>query len=394
MSSPQTIAFHETSIKAPTLRVVHLTTVHSAVDPRIFHKECRSLARAGFEVTVIGPHASDAIVDAVQIRAIRKDGSRLVRMTRTVWRAYRQALRENADVYHIHDPELLLAGLLLSKKGKRVIYDVHEDLPKDVLSKVYLPGWSRTLISGAVKVIEENVSGRFSALVVVTPGIAERLSRINPRTIVVHNFPYVEELLRGGVPQWEQRRQSVAYVGGITVERAIREMVSAMALLPETLPATLELAGTEIPGEANSEALRRDPGWKRVHHHGFVDQRSTFQILQNVRAGLVLFHPVPCNIEAMPQKIFEYMGAGLPVIASDFPFWRKLIGETGCVIFVDPLSPREIAEAIEYVLTHPLEAEEMGNRGRAAVSELFNWDSEAKKLVSLYRQIEDEICAA
>lgn len=352
------------------------------------------MARAGFDVTVIGPYLEDTAVDAVQVKSVRKDGWRFARMTRTAWRVYRRALRENADVYHFHDPELIPFGLLLLMKGRRVIYDIHEDLPKDVLSKHYLPGWIRPVTSWIVKMIEEHACGRFSALVTVTPAIANRFCRINPRTVVVHNFPYADELIRGGTATpWEQRRQSVAYVGGITIQRAIREMVSAMALLPDSLPATLELAGPEVPEEARSEDLRRNPGWKRVHHHGFLNQATTFQVLRNVRAGLVLFHPEPNHIEAMPQKIFEYMGAGLPVIASDFPLWRRIMGEIGCGIFVDPTSPNQIAKAIEYVLSHPREAEEMGRRGQIAVAERFNWTSEANKLVQLYRQIESEVCA-
>lgn len=377
------------------LRVVHMTSVHSAVDPRIFHKECRSLATAGFEVTVVGPHPQDGIKDSVRIKSIKKDAGRLARMSRTTWRVYDEARRQDADIYHFHDPELILAGLLLRKSGKQVIYDIHEDVPKDVMSKHYLPLWSRHVISRIVKSIEGATCGRFSGLVAVTPSIAARFQSINQRTVVVHNYPYIKELICEGENRpWEKRRQSVAYAGGITVQRAIREMVSAMALLPENLPATLELAGPEIPSEANSAKLREDPGWKRVHHHGFLDQPSTFRILQNVRAGLVLFHPEPNHLEAMPQKIFEYMGAGLPVIASNFPLWRKIIGGAGCGIFVDPLSPKQIAEAIEYILVHPNEAENMGQRGRAAVIDRFNWDTEASKLVNLYRQLEHDVCAA
>lgn len=394
MVSPQTIERRKDCSATRRSKVAHMTSVHSAADPRIFHKECRSLARAGFDVTVIGPHLEDAAVDAIRIKSVRKDSSRLARMTRTAWRVYREACRENADIYHFHDPELIPFGLLLLIKGRRVIYDIHEDLPKDVLSKHYLPGWIRPVISQVVKMVEEQACGRFSALVTVTPAIAHRFCRINPRTVVVHNFPYADELIRGGTTTlWDQRRQSVAYVGGITIQRAIREMVSAMALLPDSLPATLELAGPEVPEEAGSDDLRRNPGWKRVRHHGFLNQATTFQVLRNVRAGLVLFHPEPNHIEAMPQKIFEYMGAGLPVIASDFPLWRRIMGEIGCGIFVDPMNPHQIAKAIEYVLSHPREAEEMGRRGQTAIAERFNWNSEANKLVQLYQQIESEICA-
>jgi len=166
-----------------------------------------------------------------------------------------------------------------------------------------------------------------------------------------------------------------------------------MALLPDALPKALELAGPEVLSQSDREKLRRNPGWRHVQHHGFVDQKTTFNILRNVRAGLVLFHPEPNHLESMPQKIFEYMGAGLPVIASDFPSWRKLVGESSG-IFVDPKKPAEIARAVEYVLTHPGEAEQMGRRGQLAVLERFNWHSESEKLVRLYREIGQSRCAA
>jgi len=226
--------------------------------------------------------------------------------------------------------------------------------------------------------------------VVVTPSIAKRFEELNRRTVIVHNYPYVRELVgEGSAIPWKSRRQSVAYVGGLSLQRAIREMVQAMALLPDSLDATLELAGPESKDDTSVAELRRSPGWMRVRHHGFIDQRSTFQILQNVRAGLVLYHPEPNQVESMPQKIFEYMGAGIPVIASNFPLWRQIIGDAGCGFFVDPLKPAEIAKAIEHVLTHPQEAEEMGRRGQAAVLKRFNWDTEAEKLVQLYWTIKN-----
>jgi glycosyltransferase involved in cell wall biosynthesis len=210
----------------------------------------------------------------------------------------------------------------------------------------------------------------------------------------VHNYPPADELVRESFIPWESRRQSVAYVGGITVQRGICEMVSAMALLPASLPATLELAGPDTPTEVNGDELRQNPGWSRVHHHGLLDHANTFRLLRNARAGLVVLHGQLNHFESMPLKMFEYMGAGLPVIASDFPFWRKLIGETGCGVFVDPMKPSEIAQAIEFVLTHPREAQEMGRRGQAAVLQHFNWESEAAKLVKLYQHLGEDLCAA
>jgi glycosyltransferase involved in cell wall biosynthesis len=171
----------------------------------------------------------------------------------------------------------------------------------------------------------------------------------------------------------------------------MREMVEAMALLPSSLPAQLDLAGPAVQDEAEFLDLHHHPGWARVHHHGFIDQKSAFQILRKTRAGLVLYHPEPNQVESIPQKIFEYMAAGVPLIASDFPLWRQIIGEAGCGIFVNPLKPREIAKAIEFVMTHPQEAEQMGRRGQASVLKRFNWDSEAEKLVQLYKTLTAEV---
>ena len=377
------------------IRVVHMTSVHSALDGRIFRKECRSLARAGYDVTIVGPNPKDTVSDRVHIKSVHQDQARISRMTRTVWRVYQAARKQEAHVYHFHDPELIPAALLLRASGKQVIYDIHEDMPKDIMSKHYLPVWSRRMIAWLAGQIESATCGHFSALVTVTPSIAKRFLAKNQNTIVVHNYPFLEELLaesRAAAP-WEARKQAVAYVGGITAQRAIREMVHAMALLPESLDATLELAGNEIPEDAHPRELQSHQGWKRIHYHGVLDQLSTFRLLHNVRAGLVIFHPEPNHFEAMPQKIFEYMGAGLPVIASDFPLWRRMLGETGCALLVDPKDPAAIARAIEYLLSHPQEAEQMGKRGRALVLDQYNWNSQADKLLKLYSGLTKQTCA-
>jgi len=313
-------------------------------------------------------------------------------MTRTVWSMYREAIRQDADLYHFHDPELILAGLLLRARGKRVIYDVHEDVPKDILSKHYLPEWSRQAVSWAARAIENAACKRFSALVVVTPAIKRRFQSLHKRTVMIRNFPIPDEIAVGPEVPWESREMAVAYVGGITGLRGIREMVQAMGLLPESLPALLKIAGSSLY-EDNLDDLPKLNGWNRTHHLGYLDRTEIAKLFRSVRAGLVLFHPAPNHMEAMPMKLFEYMAAGIPIIASDFPAWRELIGGAGCGLLVDPLRPQAIAAAIEYVLTHPAEAAEMGRRGQAAVQEAYNWDSQAQKLIRLYCELLELPCA-
>lgn len=370
------------------LKIVHLTSVHSALDARIFKKECRSLARAGFDVTVVGPHTMDTVEERVRILSVKKHSSRIARMTRTVWQVFQVAKNLDADVYHFHDPELIPVALLLRKSGKNVVYDIHEDFPRDLLFKPYLPRWSRQLLSRLAESLEKAACRHFSGLVSVTPSIAARLQAVNQRTVIVCNYPFPEELVGTEATDWDSRCLAAAYVGTITPQRGIAEMVRAMACLPDSLPATLQIAGDRI-----YEGLTKLDGWSHVCFHGALDQPSTYRLLRSVRVGIVCEHPIPTFLEAIPVKLFEYMGAGLPVIASDFPFWRKMLNGIDCAIFVDPLKVSEIACALEYLLTHATEAEQMGRRGQTAVIEQLNWNTQLPKLVGLYSELAGNLCA-
>jgi glycosyltransferase involved in cell wall biosynthesis len=369
-------------------KIVHLTSVHSALDPRIFKKECRSLARAGFHVTVVGPHPQDTVEELVHIRAVKKYRSRIARMTRTVWHVFQHAKELDADVYHFHDPELILVALLLRSSGKNVVYDIHEDYPKDILFKSYLPRWSRGAVARLAEHFEKAACRHLSAIVSVTPSIAARLQASNPRTIVLYNYPYPEELIGEDPALWKDRKLAATYVGTITPQRGISQIVRAMELLSDSLEATLEIAGDHMP-----EPVMKLKGWSRVRFHGPLDQPNTYRLLRQARVGLMCQHPIPPFLESIPVKLFEYMGAGLPVVASDFPLWRTMLDDLQCAIFVDPFNVREIARAIEYLLTHPHEAEEMGRRGQAAVMDHLNWNTQAPKLVNLYAELMSRPCA-
>jgi glycosyltransferase involved in cell wall biosynthesis len=352
------------------LSVVHLTTVHGALDHRIFRKECRSLARAGYAVTVIGPHSGDAREESVSIKAIAKPPSRAIRMTQTAWHVYRTALKENADVYHFHDPELIPIALLLRARGKKVIYDVHEDYPRDIFYKPYLPRLVRRIVSSFVDMVEAAAARQFSAIVAVTPAIANRFTTSNQKTVIVRNFPYAEELIDRSAKPWCSRKPAAAYVGSVTPQRGIAEIIRALGRLHSSLEAT------------------------HVRHHGVLNQSDTYELLRQVRVGLSCQHPIPTFLDSIPVKIFEYMGAGLPIIVSNFPLWCEMLKDVRCAMFVDPLNPREIADAIEFLLMNSTEAEAMGRRGQAAIASQFNWNSESKTLVELYTKLIGAPCAA
>jgi glycosyltransferase involved in cell wall biosynthesis len=367
-------------------KIVHLTSVHTAFDVRVFHKECKSLARSGKHVVLIVPHQRNEVVDSVEVKGIRISGGRLVRMTRIVWSLYREALRQNGDVYHFHDPELIPLGLLLSARGKTVVYDIHEDAPADILHKDYIPRRLRRPLTWSVRKLEDAACRRFSGLIAATPTIAKRFRSINPNTVVVHNFPMLDEIAPTVDLPWNERPPAVAYIGSISERRGIREILQALALLPSANPAQMMLAGPFSPEELRTELMRL-PGWARVKYLRVLDRPSVANLLSRVRFGLLVLRPEPNFCNAMPIKLFEYMAAGIPVIASDFPLWRQIIVEAGCGLLVDPLDPRAIARAMEYLLSHDAEAEAMGRRGRQAACELYNWNSEERVLLNFYSEL-------
>jgi glycosyltransferase involved in cell wall biosynthesis len=382
------------TLGAEPFRIVHLTSVHAAFDTRIFTKECRSLARSGFRVTIVAPHTEDTVRDGVRVKAVPpvESKGRLQRMTRTAWQILREAWRLDADIYHFHDPELIPAALALRLSGKQVVYDIHENVPEDILLKQYLPLWSRRAISWLIGTVETSASRQFSALVTVSPVIAERFVKANPRTILVHNFPDPNELTASAEHPWEKREPMVAFPGGILPERGIRQMVHAMACFPESANATLEIASTEFPPDLWEE-LTKHPGWSRVRYHGALTRQQVMQMLGRASAGLVLYLPEGQNHGAMPHKLFEYMAAGIPVIASDLPLWRRLLDGIDCVLFVNPYRPEAVAEAIQHVIDRPEEAARMGRIGREAVRTRYNWDSQSHELVKLYKGLLGTPCA-
>lgn len=362
-------------------RVVHLTTVHTRYDVRIFRKQCTSLAARGYDVHLLVADGRGEEINAnVTIHDIGRVRDRSRRMLLQPLRMWRAARGLRAQIYHFHDPELLPVGLLLRFGRRHVVYDAHEDLPRALLSKDWIhPSWRR-LIATVLERLENLAVHYLSAVVAATPHIAQRFAPHNARSLDINNYPLQSEIDTGPSPRGKER--TVCYVGGIGRIRGAFEMINAL----EHVNARLILAGPFESG-ATETALRALPAWSRVDFRGVVNREQVRQIMAESCAGLLFFHPEPNHIEAQPNKMFEYMAAGLPVLASDFPLWRKLLVESGAGRCADPMDPRAIAHAIQQTLADPLSARAMGERGRDAVLSRYQWTSEERKLHDLYTQL-------
>ena len=350
------------------MRIVHLTTLHAPFDIRIFVKEARTAAAVGHEVHIVAQGA-DGERDGVRFHDLSAStepgrGHLAARL-----RAARRAARElRADVYHLHEPELIPLALTLGG----VVYDAHEETPMEVRAMhPDQPLFGRALSVGW-RSAERLVGAAADGIVAATPSIAARVPQ--RKTVLVRNFPTAEESQRFVGGRHADRPPNVVYLGGVTAIRGARQLAAAIELVPE--PARLVLAGPIDAG------LEFGP---RADLRGTVGRDSVAAILREARVGLLVLHPVEAHLESLPIKLFEYMAAGIPVVASNFPSWRELIGDAG--VLVDPHDVVAIAHAIEGLLADPARAEEMGKAGRAAVAERFSWEPEGARLLSLYERL-------
>lgn len=369
---------------ADNVKIAHLSSAHPDLDVRIFYKECVSLANAFVstsnknEVHLVLSGVEERIESNVRIHTVSKETSRIKRMWKTVNQVYKKAIELDADIYHLHDPELLRIALKLKRKGKIVIYDAHEDLPRQLQGKAYLK--FKKSISAFFEWYENRIVRKLDGVITATPFIRDRFLKVNRNTVDINNFPLASEIDFVSV-EASQKANKVCFIGGISKIRGTGFLVEAF----ENLDVKLDLAGG-ISDDFKAE-LSSFKGWAQVNDLGFINRQEALRIKSESFAGIVTFLALPNHVNAQPNKIFEYMASGLPVIGSNFPLWKAIIEDNKCGICVDPESPSDIASAIQYLCDHPEIAKEMGANGKKMVELKYNWRVEEQKLIAFYTTI-------
>ena len=369
------------------MRICHLTTVHDWNDVRIFVKMCRSAEAAGFRVHLVAPVAFSnpvAHTGGITVHPLRMYRSRLLRASLGTLSAIRSAIAIRATWYHVHDPELLPLVLVLRLLRRRVIFDFHEEFSAQIRNKPYVCRGSRAIASALAKCCELLLCWATSNVIAATPHIRQRLPYRKTLATIVCNYPTLDEFAAPSSTPFCERSRIAYYIGAVSATRGCFEMIQAGRFLEDSgRDIAMRIAGPIESPDLNRRTREAAAG-STVSFLGKRTRRQVIADLGSARVGIVVLHPIPNYVNSLPVKMFEYMAAGIPVVASDFPLWKEIVSGANCGVTVDPRDPTQIAKKIEQLVENTDLAHRMGQAGRQAVETIYQWHHEWERLHRLY----------
>lgn len=365
------------------MKVCHITSVHPRYDTRILYKECVTLRKAGHDVTLLVLDTNmDEEINRVKIQSagahLKTRGERFFKTKKKMLSA---AISLGAEVYHLHDPELLPVGRKLKKLGKKVIFDSHEDVPNDIMDKTWIPLIIRRPVSFMYRIYEKLSLKKLDAVISVTPHLTERLKEINKNTIQITNYPILKASKEN-----KSKEITICFAGGISEQWNHKKIIKVLK--------DLKIVRYSLAGRGENryiEELQSMDGWKYVDYFGHITYEEVWELYCKSSIGVALLNysnNTGRKIGTLGNtKLFEYMMAGLPVICTDFTLWREIIDKYKCGIYIDPNNENDIAQAIKYLIDNPEICFDMGRNGRRAVIEQYNWSTQEKVLIDLYKSL-------
>lgn len=347
------------------------------------------MARAGYQTTLIAPIGEETTKNDVRVVPIKLPGNRLLRILIAPFRMFRLALKQKAAIYHFHDPELMLTGMLLRLSGKKVLYDIHENNRLNILDKEYLSPFFKSVFYWSYFWFEKFAILFYHQLVLALSEETYKQYYSEKKSTVVLNFPlYIDKFSK-----YKSIKANIrfVYAGVVHPARGVITMIEFIARLNEKgLNASLDLIGAIRPDGFFEEIQKLSKDYQladKVNLHGFVDAPDVSKYLAEADFGLVFLHPYLRYKEALPTKMFEYMQHGLPVITNDYPLYKKYVEETQTGICIDVEKLDEATNRILHLLDKPNSCQQMAKNGIELTQNRFNWSTQEAKLLELYASL-------
>lgn len=363
------------------LKICHVSSAHSRYDVRILRKECASLAKKGnYEVYfIVNDNLPNEMVDNVHIVSTGfKPNGRRERMFASMKYILSKAKEIDAEIYHFHDPELMQIFSEIKKWKKKIIFDSHEDVVEQITDKEWIHPLLRRIISNMFAIYQKSKLKQCDAVITVTPHLVEKLARYNQNTHMITNYPILN--IRKNTSKKTINKQ-VFFGGGINDQWCHEYIIRGLNKLSGV---RYRLAGTAISEYLS--ALESCDGWRNVDYLGKIKFEQVEAEYKSSIAGMALNYCSQIKGEGTlgNTKLFETMAAARPVICTDYRLWKEIVEKYNCGIAINPHDVDAIASAIQYFIDNPDIAEKMGQNGRRAIEEEFNWYTQEKVLLRLY----------
>ena len=368
-------------------KITHLSSVHPRYDTRIYLKECLSLSKnLDYEVSfIVADNLGYERKNNLVFYDVGKINSRLKRVFITTRKIYKKCIELDSDIYHFHDPELIPVGLKLKKKGKIVIFDIHENIYYQIKDKDYINKYIRNFIASAYKLYEKYALRKFDQLILAEDSYLNYYQNLSKNVDIILNLPDIKSL--EPFFNLERKENGIFYVGSITENRGLDVIIKAIKLLEEE---NIDFFMHYI-GPYNEKDLIKNKvsklNNKHIKFYNSLPLTNALKYSIKSKVGLSILKPIKNYKESYSTKVFEYMALGLPVITSNFPLYKDIVEKYKCGICIDPENPNELAEAIKWILKNSDEAKNMGINGNKTVKEKYNWNIEESKLNYIYKRL-------
>lgn len=375
-------------------KVCIISTVHDPFDVRVFFKEAKSLQRQGYQISLIVKYPQDSVVEGIRIVALPEVRSKIRRILFLPIRALSLALSEKASLYHFHDPELLFIGYLLKLlTGKFVVYDAHEDFPSTVFARDWIPDQLMWILSRIVNLLELTISRKFDAVITADPAVAQRFSGVHQKVIILLNVP-PRAIVNDPPAEYEKREKSLVHIGSLSRSRGVwflLEVVEQLVLMNVEFLLDIYVKTTpENVLEDLSDQITGKGFDAYVNINEAISYEKLLLKLRKYQIGLIPFLDMEKYRKNIATKMFDYMSAGLAIVASDLSPQRLVIEGAGCGKLIEPEDPIAFANAIRDLLADPEKTFAMGKNGWSAIQDQYCWEEEEKKLFKLYADLLNE----
>jgi len=367
-------------------KVVHIALGHSPTDDRIFYKEARSLAKRGYRVTIVAPDREEVNEkDGVRFALFKEKG-----YWHNLLTAYRIALKLKADIYHLHEFELLPFGLWLKYKYRRkVIYDAHESVFWFFMDFSRRNFFIRFLSGFFSQSLEYLCMRAADHIITVTPWVEAHLRPFHPKRSIVYNYPIVDFF---PVDRKETKKLVILYHGQIVPGRNIELMINAMKIVRKTISEAHLLfvgSGTQWYRLTLERMISESGLEKSVEIQPPIPYAEIPALISQVVIGFASMQLNESYQRSIQVKPFEFMAMGIPVLGVNVPSIAKYVVESGAGLIVDPLTPENLADRILYLLKNPDVRKIMGEHGRQAVRKKYNWDKTLPTLLKVYQELSE-----